>query len=205
MRTIDECRAEVFRRMENGIKERRRKRNRIIAVCAPLCLCLVMYSAMILPAMLPASESDDGAENEMVADRTEGDPQILFTSVEIVNSSYPTEKHTVSTDAGEVDMLYTDIQGLFDKSVFEDCDGAVVPEIEEVPDATDNSSISSNIAHPKYTITFCSSYGDRIVYEINGNRLIYCTTDDETVLTEAELMELLSRLTVLFDGKENAE
>ncbi len=205
MRTINECKAEVFRRMETGIKERKRKRNCFIAACAPLCICGMVFTVMMLPNMLPIHESYDNAATEMAEDRIEGDPQILFTSVEIVNASYSTVKNTVLTDTEQVELLYTDILKLLDKSVPENYDGAVVPEIEEVPDATDNSSITSNIAHPKYTITFCSSYGDRIVYEVNGNSLIYRTTDDETVLTQAELMKLLSRLTALFDGKENAE
>ncbi len=205
MRNLDACKAEVFRRMENGIKERKRKRNRIIAVCAPLCLCMVLYSAMILPAMLPASESDGAAKNEIAADRTDGDPQILFTSVEIVDASYPDEKNTVSIDAEQVDMLYTSIQKMFDKTFSEDYDGAVVSEAEEEITATDPSSLTDNIAYPRYTITFCSSYGDKIVYELNGNSLIYRIAGTETVLTQAELLELIGKLTSLFDGKENAE
>lgn len=62
MREFNECKAEVFRRMEKGIKERKKRRNRIVACCVPLCLCITVFSAAILPAMLPAekglSESD---------------------------------------------------------------------------------------------------------------------------------------------------
>lgn len=50
MRTIDECRAEVFRRSEEKIKARRRARARAAALCVPLCLCAVIMSvAFALP------------------------------------------------------------------------------------------------------------------------------------------------------------
>lgn len=42
MKEMNEYKAEVFSRMERGIKERKKKRNRIIAYTTPLCLCLVM-------------------------------------------------------------------------------------------------------------------------------------------------------------------
>lgn len=54
MRELNECKAEVFRRSDNRIKERRRKFNRVLALCVPLCLILTIFSVTILPAMLPA-------------------------------------------------------------------------------------------------------------------------------------------------------
>lgn len=54
MRELNECKAEVFRRSDNRIKERRRSRNRILAMCVPLCLVLTIFSVMMLPGMLPA-------------------------------------------------------------------------------------------------------------------------------------------------------
>jgi len=42
MRELNECKAEVFRRSDNRIKERRRKFNRVLALCVPLCLILTI-------------------------------------------------------------------------------------------------------------------------------------------------------------------
>ncbi len=53
MREINECTAEVFRRSENRIKERKRNRNRILAMCIPLCLIITIFSVTMLPGMLP--------------------------------------------------------------------------------------------------------------------------------------------------------
>ena len=77
MRELNECKAEVFRRSDNRIKERRRSRNRILALCVPLCLVLTIFSVMMLPGMLPAGmdkapEADDLLGNATSGDR--GDP-----------------------------------------------------------------------------------------------------------------------------------
>ena len=74
MRELNECKAEVFRRSDNRIKERRRNRNRILAMCIPLCLVLTIFSVMMLPGMLPAGmdkapEADGLSENATSGDR----------------------------------------------------------------------------------------------------------------------------------------
>ena len=77
MREINECTAEVFRRSENRIKERKRNRNRILAMCIPLCLIITIFSVTMIPAMLPAGmdkapEADGFSGNGTVGDI--GDP-----------------------------------------------------------------------------------------------------------------------------------
>ena len=51
MREINEYTAEVFRRSENRIKARKRKRNRMLAICIPLCLALIVSCFAVLPAL----------------------------------------------------------------------------------------------------------------------------------------------------------
>ncbi len=58
MRTIDECRAEVFRRSEEKIKARRRARVRAAALCVPLCLCAVIMSVAFMLPKGPRTEED---------------------------------------------------------------------------------------------------------------------------------------------------
>ena len=53
MRDLNECTAEVFRRSEQRIRERRRTRHRVLAVCIPVCLIAAVWSVMSLPAMTP--------------------------------------------------------------------------------------------------------------------------------------------------------
>ena len=60
VRDLNECKAEVFRRSEKRIKERKRIRNRALALCIPLCL-LILLSASMLPGAL-FEESGDAPE-----------------------------------------------------------------------------------------------------------------------------------------------
>ena len=64
MRDLNECKAEVFRRSEKRIKERRKIRNRALALCIPLCLLILLSSSMI-PGMLFEGSGDapEGGEN----------------------------------------------------------------------------------------------------------------------------------------------
>ena len=57
MREINEITAEVFRRSDKIIKERKRNRNRIIMCCIPFLICITVFSVAILPAMMPANDS----------------------------------------------------------------------------------------------------------------------------------------------------
>ncbi len=69
--------------MENGIKERKRRRNRILACCLPLCLCFVILSVTVIPGLLPAGsdrmEMDRDQEGAVETSPDEGkdeSPQI---------------------------------------------------------------------------------------------------------------------------------
>ena len=64
MRELNDCTAEVFRRSEKRIKERRRARKRVLAVCIPLCLIITLWSVSILPEMKSAevNKASDTAE-----------------------------------------------------------------------------------------------------------------------------------------------
>ena len=73
MRELNECKAEVFRRSDNRIKERRRNRNRILAMCIPLCLVLTIFSVMMLPGMLPAGMDKAPEADGLSGNATTGD------------------------------------------------------------------------------------------------------------------------------------
>lgn len=49
MRNLSECQAEVFRRSEKRIKERKNRRIHMLMACVPVVLCI----ALLLPAFLP--------------------------------------------------------------------------------------------------------------------------------------------------------
>lgn len=59
MRDLEQCKAEVLRRSENRILERRKKRRRGMAWCVPLALCVTVCLAAILPTMGDRQKSAD--------------------------------------------------------------------------------------------------------------------------------------------------
>ncbi len=64
MRNFEERKAEVFRRSENRIIERKRNRNHLLAWCVPMCLILTVWSVTILPAMMAVMGNARGAGSE---------------------------------------------------------------------------------------------------------------------------------------------
>ena len=68
MRELNECKAEVFRRSDKRIKERRRKFNRVLALCVPLCLILTFFSVTILPSMMPKAPEADGLSGNVTTE-----------------------------------------------------------------------------------------------------------------------------------------
>lgn len=65
MRELNECKAEIFRRSEKRIAQRKKKRNIIITWCVPLFVFVSLWSVFILPAMLPAGSDMVGSEEEI--------------------------------------------------------------------------------------------------------------------------------------------
>ena len=70
MRDLETCKAEVFRRSEEKIKERSRMRRRALTLCVPLVLCLVI-GAVTAPMLLrdgnkagPSSVADSLPESQ---------------------------------------------------------------------------------------------------------------------------------------------
>ena len=84
MRTLEQCKAEVFRRSEEKIRKRKVVRRCVIAACLPLCLFMSFWAVMILPAMMPASA--DNAEKN-------GSPMELYDDTE---KEFPTSTATVA-------------------------------------------------------------------------------------------------------------
>lgn len=74
MRTLEQCKAEVFRRSEEKIRKRKVVRRCVIAACLPLCLFMSFWAVMILPAMMPAKSADSTVEN--------GSPMELYDDTE---------------------------------------------------------------------------------------------------------------------------
>ena len=113
MRNFEERKAEVFRRSENRIKERKRNRNRILAFCIPLCLIVTVWSIMILPAMMPASKSNNSAGEGMDIMGSVDGTDAAFVCVEIMSIGTATQSTIQKDDSTEVAQIYSTLQSSF--------------------------------------------------------------------------------------------
>lgn len=113
MREINECTAEVFRRSEKRIKERKRNRNRILMCCIPLLICITVFSTAILPAMMPAKKGENLSDNcSDMAGNADG-TNVAYVSVEVINVGTATQSSILKDDADEVAQICYTLQSSF--------------------------------------------------------------------------------------------
>lgn len=206
MREINECTAEVFRRSEKRIKERRKKRNRILALGIPLCLIVTVFSAIILPEMMPsAMKKDDVAEMVVGADSNASADEMVenaaqslvcsYTAVEIRNVDLFPEHYEKVTDKVAVTVIFNAIHSLFtDVDVADRNSGEnyQAPEDNAYSDKTETASISKG-----YTIIFTTEKGSQTVYNLSENTLLNVNTNETVVLSDAQVAELTAVFGIL--------
>ena len=206
MREINECTAEVFRRSENRIKERKRNRNRILAFCIPLCLIVTVWSIMILPAMMPASKSDNNAGEGMDIMGSVDGTDASFVRVEIMSIGTATQSTIQKDDATEVAQIYSTLQSSFVNS-----GGGNKESVDEeaVDDAlTENKDYSqsgtTNLSSG-FRIIFTTDNGAQTIYSLSGDKLINEKTKQETILTEDQRSNLMNMLGLTITWEEDPQ
>ena len=206
MREINECTAEVFRRSEKRIKERKRNRNRILAFCIPLCLIVTVWSIMILPAMMPASKSDNNAGEGMDIMGSVDGTDASFVRVEIMSIGTATQSTIQKDDATEVAQIYSTLQSSFVNS-----GGGNKESVDEeaVDDAlTENKDYSqsgtTNLSSG-FRIIFTTDNGAQTIYSLSGDKLINEKTKQETILTEDQRSNLMNMLGLTITWEEDPQ
>ena len=206
MREINECTAEVFRRSEKRIKECKRNRNRILAFCIPLCLIVTVWSIMILPAMMPASKSDNNAGEGMDIMGSVDGTDASFVRVEIMSIGTATQSTIQKDDATEVAQIYSTLQSSFVNS-----GGGNKESVDEeaVDDAlTENKDYSqsgtTNLSSG-FRIIFTTDNGAQTIYSLSGDKLINEKTKQETILTEDQRSNLMNMLGLTITWEEDPQ
>lgn len=186
MRNFEERKAEVFRRSENRIKERKRNSNRILALCIPLCLVSTIWSVAVLPSMLLTK--DTGAEQEMEfngsgndADGAEG--KLVYLSVEVKGND--SEFYSEITHASGVTDVYENVFLAFET---QDTGNNMFGVIQEgtSDDESKESASNSKDSH-SYTITLNAADGSNRIYLLDNNILKDVTFNRTTILTDEQL------------------
>ncbi len=203
MRSFEERKAEVFRRSENKIKERKRKRNRILVMCIPLCfiltVCLVLgFSPKAWVEVVDKTEGNAVSninisnESNVTTDKSNTSVNPTYVSVEVKSNENISKFYTKITDATEVKNVYENISRAFVSD--DESDDMVILDNEE----TKNDSLkdSNNVDKNKqsYTITITLSNGKEMVYILSGKKLCDVSSNIETELTHEKLEELKSAI-----------
>ena len=196
MREINECTAEVFRRSEKRIKERKRNRNRILAFCIPLCLIVTVWSIMILPAMMPASKSDNNAGEGMDIMGSVDGTAAAYVRVEVMSTGTATQSAILKDDADEVAQIYYTVQSSFvnygggnKESAKEEAEDDALTDENKDYSQSGTTNLSSG-----FRIIFTTENGAQTVYSLSGDKLINETTKQETILTKDQRTNLLNML-----------
>lgn len=190
MRDLNECTAEVFRRSGERIKEMKRVRQRVLAVCVPLCFCVAVISVLALSQ--PATKADTSKDAV-----SNGSCVCSFVKAEIKGED---GSRTVS-DRLEVWNIYFALHDMFED------DG----EAETIPLAEENGAVSDDAVYydrpivvesasdycyatygyHEYDITFYTADGDKAVYTLCGRDLTDRASGTKLTLTDEQAEALI--------------
>lgn len=189
MKELNEYKAEIFRRSEERIKQKKRIRKRVLLCALPCLLCAGVLSAVVLPNIgeagwnrSPGKSENDGAIGGLtdIADGTELD----FTSAEIVRDDGDITEVSVVV---KKDGLYT---------IYNALNEALAQGQEDGKHFADNNGGSDSSHSFAYTITFTSETSGRTeVYTLKGRFLSDETTKERVFLSEEDY----NRITALLD------
>ena len=189
MRDLMECQAEVFRRSEKRIKERKQRRNHMLMACVPVVFC-----AALLFALKPIMPSDQKTEPEDTTQQEstglpESDGMMASNSVAVIGSGFSNNVtmledfqaitgiiESITTGSGDRNNATTDEPLYGDAS---DVDGAA----SDVDGAAPMSG--------GYLVTVIGEDGTETVYRLDGLSLVNQTTN-ERFLMDADTSLLLN-------------
>lgn len=163
MKNFEERKAKIFRRSEERINERKKKRNRIILICIPLLICLGAYSIFILPAMMPAESADDNVHQELA------DSIIYPVTVEFFDSNGNLE--SVYTKAEETDRICTVLNSIINENDYQE------------ESSNESFSVSGT---DNYSISITDNIGSLTTYTVSGNTLFNTKTNESHHITDQQ-------------------
>ena len=189
MRELHECQAEVFRRSEKRIKERKQRRQRILMTCIPLVLCLTIFGTFLFPQLNNNMQAPEGMpESETQAAMGQDENQSMTCSIVEIKVS-----------GNGVSIRYTDVADLLLISDQLNTYGTREPETSGTTneDGSDRSENADDVvggvadsANAAYTITLVTHEGEKTEYQLIGNTLLNQTTNQAYTLTYEQVKEL---------------
>ncbi len=188
MRNLDECKAEIFCRMEKGIQKRKRLRKRVLSLCLPICLLATVLSVAVItrPEQPIANASSEGSLESSNA---------MYVSFELTDRGG--KSIASQTDPNKIDAIY----GLLSAELSEQSN---VSSTEDFSTSSGNFDLNgykehntSATAADYHEFTFCTDSGDKTVFILDGNLLTDKATGQKMFLTKVKHAELLNALSEL--------
>lgn len=192
MRNLNECQAEVFRRSEKRIKERKQRRNHILVACIPLVLCLVIFGAFLFTGTAPEDPRNPIFNESAMGGLTEDRYESLtcpITKITVTGSGFSQSYTDVEDLLLISNQLYsygtrsTETNGTTNVGVADEGDDLK----ENANDVSGSIADSANIA---YTITLVTHEGVKTEFQLAGKTLKNLTTKQTYTLSQAQVTEL---------------
>ena len=194
MRNFEERKAEVFRRSEKRIKARKARRNHILMVCIPLVLCVSLFSAFILPKMMP----ERAADSAPAEDALNGMGQNISQSTAFPVSRITVSGHDFSRSyegSSDVAQICGFFSSLGQNGAVTDgtsCESLLRGDKKEPADVVYESI--ADTAGAGYTIILLTDKGDQTAYDLTGNTLTDLTAGKVYPLSQEQADELKNLL-----------
>ena len=187
MRELHECQAEVFRRSEKRIKERRARRNHILMACIPLVLCLTIFGAFLFPQMDDLKQAPESSNEQFSGAMGTDEVGGLFAG-------------SVEVSGNGVSSYYTSVENV--QGIMRLINGIVaVPETNDgddlrdyITDESTSTDKNENYQESCYKIVVKRSDGTSTEYLLVGSRLIDQNTQQEFPVSEDTMKDLKNAL-----------
>ena len=215
MRNFEDCKAEVFRRSEERIKERKRTRNRVMACCIPVCLLLVAGGLYIRPLLEPVDEMGRKSEEDCaIPEREPGgvaddvlSGSTAYISVEVIDKTGETERVREIAGTKRADKLCRFMDSFFSMTPATNTSIADGTEKESMLDTPTTDYIDkdcdtildgmeikcgSEEQAVNYKLVFKKSTGMQFVFLLHENCLYNEMNGCEVELSDEQLSELMT-------------
>lgn len=186
MRTFEERRAEVFRRSDKRIRERRAAHRRLAAILVPIGVLAAVWGVTALPAMLPAGA--DGGDPEGNLETFDGavNGSVGVVSVRVTSSAEDAAAPPEITDAARVTALHCAILDLYNEVQA----GASGNEVGGGNSENKGEAGRPQTVPPVYTIRFVYADGSYGEYRLYADCICDVGGGTSLALTGAQIEEI---------------
>jgi len=193
MRNFEERKAEVFRRSEKRIKERKQRRNHILMACIPLVLCITLLGAFLFPRATPEDPRFNGSAGGGLTEEKFESLSCPIAKITVTGGNFSQTYKEVEDLLLISDQLYS--YGSRGSETNGTTDDGIASEGEDRKENADDVSGSvADSANIAYTITLITHEGVKTEYQLVGKTLKNLTTKQTYNLSQTQVNELYKLL-----------